>query len=496
MNWKFSHESISKLAADAMILFYTEDCVTLSEDLREVDYMLEGHISRLMIDGEITGKFGEVTILRDWNKKPMTRVFITGLGKKEKVDLFKLKDAVAIAARKAKKIGLKQLSISSPSYMIQHFNPVDIIQSLVEGIELGTYQHHTYQEHKQDSEPNIILSCKGFPEKAVEIGVERGIIFSQATNLARFLTNEPANRLNPESFTQYAQKIAEKSGLSIEILEEDQLISKKMQALLSVSAGSKYGAKMVVLSYNGAPDCTDVIGLVGKGVTYDSGGLQIKKDAHVLSEMKVDMAGGAAVLGAMEAIGAIKPHTNVIAVIPLCENMIDSNAYRPGDVISTYSGKTIEITHTDAEGRLVLADALTYIKQLGATKLVDVATLTGTVYSTFGHEVSAMMTNNQDWSSEVLYASKITGERIWELPLYEEYEELMQSEIADLKNFGGWGAVSIQGGIFLKHFVGETPWVHLDITGTILRPEEKGVYEKGATGAIVRTLIQLAMRTY
>jgi leucyl aminopeptidase len=228
-------------------------------------------------------------------------------------------------------------------------------------------------------------------------------------------------------------------------------------------------------------------------VTFDSGGLQLKPSPFML-DMKEDMAGAAAVLAAMDAIGELRPHSNVLAVIPVCENMVNGQAYRPGDVIRSFSGKTIEVAHTDAEGRVILADAISYAKRKGATRLVDVATLTGAVVVALGHEATGMMSNDEEWADEVKAAARIAGERMWELPMYKEYGIYVESEIADVKNEGGSPAGCIQGGLFLQAFAEETPWVHLDIAGSATAPRESGIFAKGATGVAVRTLIQLAVR--
>ncbi len=490
MNWKVSHEPLGSLIADAAVVFI-DDAGGLMEGDR-LDEELRSQISQLVHDREIKGRLGEVTVLHQWNNKPVSKVLIAGLGKADCADLSKVRHAVAVAARKAASIGVKSLGILCPSYLTKNDNAADVIQFIVEGVELGTYQHHSYKsEQNRHTLETIWLISNGIRKEAVQVGLERGQVFARASNFARFLTHEPANRLTPETFVEQIDQLAERRSLTVEVKKKAELEELGMHALLAVSQGSRYEPVMVTLSYRGAPDQDEVLGFVGKGITYDSGGIQLKKE--LLDIMKIDMAGAAAVLGAMDAIGALRPYINVLAVIPICENMIDGKAYHPGDVIDTFAGYTVEITHTDAEGRLILADGLAYAKSLGATKLIDVATLTGAVYTTFGNEASALMTNHVDWGQEVLQAAKVVGERIWELPMYEEYEQLMESDLADIKNFGGMGAISIQGGVFLQKFVGDTPWVHLDVTGTVISPRERGVFVKGATGSPVRTLIQLAV---
>lgn len=494
MEWKLTREPIVSLATDALIVFHIEDKQSTQCYTRQIDKALENRISRLIAEEEIRGTLGELTVLHNWGKIPSSRVFVVGLGKETKVDLQRLKTAIAAAARKATSMGLKHIGIGCLNELTERYNSVDVVQAIVEGVELGSYQHHSYKSDQKHKEIETVwLSSSSVSESAFEVGSERGRIFARSTNFARYLVHEPANRLTPQKLTVYAKQIAEKRGLSLDVLTEDRLKEEGMDALLAVARGSHEPAYMIVLSYMGAPEHDEVLGLVGKGITFDSGGIQIKPDKG-MDEMKGDMGGAAAVLGAMDAIGALRPHCNVIAVIPTCENMVDGHSYRPGDVISSYSGKTIEIHHTDAEGRVVLADGISYAKRLGATKLVNVATLTGAVLIALGHEATGLMTNDEDWGNEVKAASRIAGERVWELPMYDEYEEYVKSDIADVKNDEGSIAGCIQGGMFLKQFAENTPWVHLDIAGTSESPKEQGIHPKGATGVAVRTLTQLAVR--
>ncbi len=494
MEWKLTREPLASLATDAIVVFHYQERESVLGVAREIDEALGYRISNLISLGEISGERNEVTALHNWGKIPSGRVFVIGLGKENQLDLNKFKNAVAAVARTAKNKGVKSLGIGCPSFIIERYNAVDVVQSIVEGIEFGAYEHHSYKkEQKNNQIESVWISNHILRETAFEAGTERGQIFARATNYARYLVNEPGNRLTPAKLAEEARQIAEKRNLKADILDLNRLKELGMHALLSVAQAAAYDPFMIVLSYQGAPDSKEVLGLIGKGVTFDAGGLQIKP-AKGMDEMKDDMAGAAAVLAALDAIGELQPHCNVLAVIPACENGVGHQAYRPGDVIPTFSGKTIEVHHTDAEGRVILADAISYAKQLGVTKMVDVATLTGAISIALGHEATGLMSNNEEWAKEVKSSARIAGERVWELPMYEEYEEYLKSDIADLKNEGGHPAGAIQGGLFLKAFAEETPFVHLDIGGTVQVPEEKGIYVKGATGVMARTLIQLAMR--
>lgn len=495
MEWKVTQKPLTQLAVDGIVVLHTEGGEADGEDVKEVDEVLDFRISRLIADGETTGKYGEITLLHTWDKIPAKRVFVLGLGKAEELDVDRLRQGFAIVARKAEERGLKHLGIALPASFAAEKNAADLVQAAVEGVELGAYRYRGYKgDSREASLTSIFLSLSDLSRSGVEAGLERGKVFARATNLARTWVNEPANRLTPAALADQAAEVAKRNGLKVDILDEQRIEEMRMGGLLAVSQGSAQPPRMIVLSYFGAPESQEVLGLVGKGITFDSGGLQAKP-AKSMNGMKDDMAGAAAVIAAMEGIGTLKPHSNVIAVVPACENSVDGKSYRPGDVIQSFSGKTIEIEHTDAEGRLILADALAYARRLGATRLVDVATLTGAIVVALGREVTGLMTNEASWGEEVKTAARLAGERVWELPMVPEYEEWLRSSVADLKNHGGISeAGAIQGAAFLKQFVEETPWVHLDIAGTAYFNKTKGIHSEGGTGVGVRTLIQLAIR--
>lgn len=495
MEWKVTQEPLTQLAVDGIVVMHTEGGEAVREDGRAVDEVLDFRISRLIADGEITGKYGEITLLHTWDKIPAKRIFVLGLGKSEKLDVDRLRNGVAIAARKAEERGLKHLGIALPASLAEGKNAADLVQAAVEGVELGAYAYRGYKgERKESSLSTIFLSLQDLSPSGVDAGLERGRVFARATNLARTWVNEPANLLTPAVLADYAAEVAKRHGLNVDILDEKRIEEMKMGGLLAVSQGSAQPPRMIVLSYFGAPESQEVLGLVGKGITFDSGGIQVKPSKSMIG-MKEDMAGAAAVIAAMEGIGSLKPHSNVLAVVPTCENLVDGKGYRPGDVIRSFSGKTVEILNTDAEGRLILADALTYALRLGATRLVDVATLTGAMVIALGREVTGLMTNESSWGDEVKTAARLAGERVWELPMVQEYEDSLRSSVADIKNHAGNSeAGAIRAAAFLKNFVGETPWVHLDIAGTAFSQKTKGIHSEGGTGVGVRTLIQLALR--
>jgi leucyl aminopeptidase len=301
----------------------------------------------------------------------------------------------------------------------------------------------------------------------------------------------PSNDMTPTRMAEEAAKVAESTGLEIDVLDEDRARREGMGSFLSVAQGSAQPPKFIVLRYNGDPSSKELLALVGKGITFDTGGISIKP-AEKMEDMKYDMSGGAGVIAAMSAIGKLKPKLNVVGIVPATENMPGGKATKPGDIFKAMNGKTIEVINTDAEGRLILADGLAYANKLGATRIVDAATLTGACVIALGHAASAMVTNNEAFGEEFLAAAKPTGERYWQLPYYEEYTNAMKSDIADLKNTGGRPAGTLTAAAFLREFVDDTPWIHLDIAGTAYLDNEFPWQAKGPTGTPVRAFVALA----
>lgn len=493
MEWKCTSKALGQVAVDAVILFVT-DTLHLSKDGKLIDLRLDHYLSQLMDTGEITGRYEECMVLHTWGKIAAQKVIVVGLGNEKNWNPQRFRQCVAIGARKAQQSGVKELAISVPDFLENHFGSTDLVQAVVEGVELGCFELPSYKQKNNEKRlEKVVFSEHTLSKTSIEVGMERGKVFATASKKASTWCHEPANFLTPTVLANHAEEIAKRCGLEIDIVDQNRLEEMGAHGFIAVAKGSFEPAKLIVLRYQGAPDESEVLGIVGKGVTFDSGGLQIKVHAG-MDRMKSDMGGAAAVLAAMDAIGTLKPHCNVIAVIAACENMIGPQAYRPGDVISTMSGKTIEVTHTDAEGRIILADGLTYARQLGATKLVDIATLTGAAVVCLGHEMTVMMGNDETLINDLLIASQCAGEPAWQLPLEEEFAHYLHSDIADVKNEGGRAAGAIQGGVFLQHFVEDTPWVHLDIAGVAFSQKDSGIYRKGATGAGTRTLIHLALQ--
>jgi leucyl aminopeptidase len=336
----------------------------------------------------------------------------------------------------------------------------------------------------------MILAASHGDADALKSGIERGRIIAEAANFGRDVINEPSNVMTPTELARRAEDVAKTYGLDLEVLEEAEMKDLGMGSLLGVAQGSAEPAKLIVLRYTPKVPSEETIAIVGKGVTFDTGGISIKP-SDGMEKMKYDMAGGATTLAAMRAIAQLKPALNVLGLVPAVENMPGGRAQRPGDVVRSMSGKTIEVINTDAEGRLILCDAISYARKLGATKIVDLATLTGAVSVALGDVYVAILGNNQDWIDAVIAASKRAGEKLWQLPLSSEYREQIKSEIADIKNVGGRKAGTITAAYFLREFVDDVPWAHLDIAGTAWNETGKSHLAVGPTGVCVRTLVSL-----
>ena len=459
------------------------------------DSALDGAISRLIEEGEIKGKRGEMTLVHTLGKMAPTRVLVAGLGKSSDFTLDRVRSVTAESLRYLRRIGVESVATIAHGAGIGGLDARASGQAIAEGAVLGLYRLDKYKSGDKDR-PNVgeltVVEFDADKARALEDGIAVGLVISRAVNLSRDMINEPANAMTPTRMAEVALEVAQENGLEIEVLDRPQMAEMGMGALLGVAQGSEEPPKFIILRFKGDPDDQDNnLGLVGKGITFDSGGLDIKT-ASGMATMKDDMAGGASVISAMKVIGQLKPKINVTGIVAATENMIGGRAQRPGDIVRTMNGKTIEIDNTDAEGRLVLADAVSYARSVGLTRLVDVATLTGAVVIALGKHCTGAFGNDQDFTDQVISAGERVGERIWPFPMYDEYREQYRSDFADIKNTGGRGAGSITGAQIIGEFADGASWVHLDIAGTALSDKNKGYNPKGATGIPVRTLINLA----
>jgi leucyl aminopeptidase len=493
---KVKSGNISAIKADALIVFVTSGHKRLSGTLADIDKALDGAVGKLLKQGEIKGKVNELTTVHTIGRLPASRVIIAGLGDKKSLDSAKVRQAAATACRLGKKQGLKHLSLADPAALTENISVAETGQALVEGAILGGYGFEKYHTRKDNPDKlDKITIVPGGRNRAggLKKGLLTGRIMAEAIIVARDFVNEPSNNLTASDLADAAGRLAVECGISVEILEKAAIEELGMGCLLGVNRGSQEPPRFIILKYLGRDSDTVDLALVGKGITFDTGGISLKPSAG-MDEMKSDMAGGASVIAAISAIARLKPAVNVVALVPATDNMPGGNAYKPGDVLRAMNGKTVEVLNTDAEGRLALADALSYAVSLKAGKIVDVATLTGACVIALGEICTGAMGNNRNLMNKVLTAAGKAGEKTWRLPMFPEYAEQIKSDIADIKNTGGRGAGSITAGKFLEEFVGKTPWVHLDIAGTAWSKVEHGDIIKGASGTPVRTLVNLALK--
>ncbi|MBI5399395.1 leucyl aminopeptidase [Candidatus Saganbacteria bacterium] len=480
--------SVSKFKCDLLAINLFSGVKSPGGATGVVDKSLHGAISALIKSGEITGKLGEVNLIHTQGKLPATQVIVVGLGESKDFDLDRVRIAASAVIREAKRIKAKKVATIVHGAGLGGLELPAAAQALVEGSLLGAYHFPGYAKEKDDSFFQVqdlsVIELAPAKIKAIVSGLKVGEIISQAVNNARDLINAPANVVTPTYLANQAKKIA---GVEVQVLGLAEAKKLGMDAYYSVSKGSKEPAKFIAIKYGqGKPE----IALVGKGITFDSGGISIKP-ANKMWQMKTDMSGAAAVLETMRAIAKLGIRKNVVGLLPCTENMPAGDAQKPGDVVGSLSGKTIEILSTDAEGRMVLADAITYAKKLGVKQIIDVATLTGACVIALGDVASGIMGNDQPLVELLISAGKRSGEKLWQLPLFDEYKEYSKSDIADIKNCTEQGKASTSiGGLFLQLFAEDTKWAHIDIAGTAYLDSERGYLVKGATGVMVRTFIE------
>ena len=459
-----------------------------------VDSALDGAISQLIADGEIRGKRGETTLIHTLGKIAPARVLVAGLGNKSDFSQETVRDVTAQACRRLREVGVSTAATIAHGAGVGGMDAGAAGQAVTEGALLGLYRFDKYKSVDDGPALDELVIVEFDADKVGDIrsGVQKGVLLAEAANLCRDMVNEPANQMNPTRMSEIARDVASECGLEIDVLDADRMRELGMGALLGVAQGSVEPPKLIVLDYRGDPEnAANNLGLIGKGITFDSGGISIKPAAN-MGAMKGDMAGGASVIAAIKAISRLAPKINVTAMVAATENMPGGRAQRPGDIVTVMNGKTIEIDNTDAEGRLVLADAVSYARTMGIERIVDVATLTGAIITALGDVATGAFGSDQPLIDAVLEAGNAVGERIWQFPTYDDYREQYKSDVADFKNTGGRAAGSITGAQLIGEFATGAAWVHLDIAGTSKMDKLKGYNPKGATGVPVRTLVRLA----
>ncbi len=492
MEIKAAAGEITGIKTGAIIVTHGEGAKLPEGAAALVDKASGGAIANLIKQGDIKGKLNEITILHCPAKLPASRVVVLGLGKKQELTLNKVRGAAAETCRYLRGKGVTSIASVIIGDGINGIKSDAACQAMTEGALLGLYTFRRYMTQQENGlgeikELTIIGKEKGLLEKAIT----KGKIIAEAANYARDMVNEPGSYMTPTKMAESARQLAKKYGLKVEVFEKDKMKELGMGGLLGVSQGSQQPPKFIILSYKGRESKDIDLALVGKGITFDSGGISIKPSEN-MGEMKDDMAGGASVIATLLALAQLKPALNVMALIPATENLPSGTALKPGDIITAMNGKTIEVLNTDAEGRLILADALSYAVKSGAKAIIDVATLTGSCQIALGKITTGAFTNNQALLDKVIAAGNEVGEPAWQMPMFDEYKEFIKGDIADIKNTGNRYGGSITAAKFLEEFVNKTPWVHLDLTGPDT-DKEKGYMVKGATGVPVRTLISFVL---
>ncbi len=453
-----------------------------------------GWLAEARLSGEFTGKLYEFLTLPRPDGLRARRLIVAGAGKRAKFTAVEARRVAGALVRFLKPKNVRHVALVLAGATAE-LAPAAVAAAVVEGAVLAAWEPDKYRTDPKKNDKFVdtfTVVVENGDAAALQSAIEAARITAESQNLTRDLVNEPANRLYPEDLAQASRKMAGESGLECEILDRDAMAQLGMGALLGVAQGSDRPPFLIVLKYRPqSPASADHLCLVGKGVTFDTGGISIKQ-ADGMEKMKYDMAGAAAVIGAMRAIAQLKPSIAVTGYIPTVENMINGNAQRPGDIVTSLAGKTIEVLNTDAEGRLILADAITYANRNGATHIVDAATLTGAINVALGQYNIGSFTNNDDFLARFHAAARGAGEKVWQLPLEEDYKEYLKSAFADLPNIGGRAAGSITAAWFLREFADPTPWVHLDIAATAWLDDPKPWLSKGPTGVAVRSFVYLA----
>ncbi len=465
---------------DALIVMRFSDNETLPTGLDDKTTALIGKAREL----GAAEKFLETETALYSDGGPAKRLVLVGAGKQAEFDVMKARQLAGATARTLRKKGAKKLAYAFPA----EAQTPDYVQAYAEGIVLSTFEpgfYHTGDNKDEKALDDVLFVADG--DATLKDRAARGVVMAEGINFARTLANEPPNVMFPARLAEEAEKMSKEVGLEFHALDKQQLEEGGFKAILAVGQGSVREPRMIAMKYNGAGDAP-YIGVVGKGITFDTGGISIKP-AEGMDHMKFDMSGGAWTIGIMRIIAQLKPNINVIGIVSAAENMPSGSAYRPGDVIGSLEGKSIEVLNTDAEGRVVLADGLAYARKLGATRLIDMATLTGAIVVALGSAATGLFTSDEGWGQEFIKVAGAAGERAWHMPILPEHREAINGTTGDLLNTGGRAGGSCTAAAFLREFTGGVPWIHLDIAGTAYSDNEKPHLAKGSSGYMIRSMV-------
>ncbi|HET7470595.1 MAG TPA: leucyl aminopeptidase [Gemmatimonadales bacterium] len=463
---------------------------SLPPSLAALDQGTNGALSRLFAAGDFSGKKDEVALM--YPPGPAPRVLLVGLGKPDEISRAGIRRAASAAAKRARGLGVPRAAFHLATEALGSVPPAEAGQAIAEGLAQGAWQYNEMKRPPDDQKPALerIDVLAPTATEALTAGHRIGAAIGAGQTTARGIQVLPGNVCTPSFVARAAEEIARRHGFAVTVLDKAAIVKEGMGALMAVAQGSAEEPRFIALEYQGSAAAPVV--LVGKGVTFDTGGISIKP-AQNMEDMKYDMSGAAAVLGTFEMLGRLKPPVHVVGLIPTTENMPSGTAVKPGDVVTSLSGKTIEVINTDAEGRLILCDALVYARRYQPAAVLDIATLTGAIVVALGHSATGVMGTDENLIEEVRRAGERAGERVWPLPLWDEYRDIMKSDIADVKNSGGRPAGSISAGWFLREFVDGFPWAHLDIAGTAYTDREDATRVKGPTGMGVRLFSEFVL---
>ena len=484
---------VEAASAEVLVLAHCEGEALAKQDAALLDRSLGGSLSKLVQSKEFEGKANEVLLYHTQDKAPAKRLVLVGLGRKNQVTLETIRQALGSAVKRVRQAKVGSFAVALPTVRPDGASSLDVAQAMVEGAILGSYQFTVYRSEAASGQDiggmTLLIPKKGQLRQVAE-GIRRGVATAEATVFVRDLCNHPSNVLTPARVASEAKTLARANGIAITILEQKEMERLGMGALLGVARGSQEPPKFIVLEYNGAKkkDERPVV-LVGKTITFDTGGISLKP-AENMEHMKADMTGGAEVLASIRAAARLKLPLRLISILPVAENMPGGRAMKPGDIVTTLSGKTVEVQNTDAEGRLILADGLAYAMRYKPAALIDIATLTGACVVALGQFAIGMFGTDHALKEQVRKSGQKAGERVWEMPLWEEYFEQLKSDVADMRNIGGRGGGMITAALFLSKFVGDCPWVHLDIASTDWSERERAYVPKGPTAIGTRLLVQ------
>lgn len=488
MQLRIVHDAPKNLRAGALVVPIFSD-THLDGAAAEADAVVGGALADAIASGEAKGKRYESTLIHA-KDRPFRRLLAVGLGERNDFAPALLARYAGTAVRVLGRKGITEIAIALPAEAARE--PSACVAAIAEGAITGNFEITLYQAQPESrvSVESVAIVRGELDARRSDDGLRRGTVVGEAVNLARRLAVTPGNDMTPTILSEEATKAAKEAGIHVDVYDADWARKQGMGSFLSVASGSDQPPKFIVMTYKGDPSSKELLALVGKGITFDTGGTSLKP-AEKMEDMKYDMSGGAGVIAAMRAIGLLKPRLNVVGIVPATENMPGGRATKPGDIVRAMNGKSIEIINTDAEGRLILADALSYANTIGATRICDAATLTGAVTVALGSAFAAVLSNDDDFYNRFAAAAEPTGERYWRLPLDEEYLKAMKSDIADLKNTGGRPGGTCTASAFLKEFVAGTPWIHLDIAATAYTDKTTPWSAKGPTGYPVRSFLAL-----